>query len=45
VPLLASTLYLTLSRGGVAAIVIGLPLYIVVGRPRALVSGVLSIVR
>lgn len=43
VPPLATTLFLTYSRGGVVAAVIGVLLYIVVARPRALVTGALAI--
>src|SRR5688572_16358846 len=38
-PLLASTMLLTLSRGGILIAVIGLVVFAVVGHPRALLSG------
>jgi O-antigen ligase len=44
VPMLATTLYFTFSRGAIAAGIIGLLLYVVMGRPRALVGSVLATV-
>jgi O-antigen ligase len=41
-PVLAVTIYFTFSRGGIAAAVIGIGVYVVVGRPRAVISGVLA---
>jgi O-antigen ligase len=41
-PLLAATLFFTFSRGSIAAGVVGLVLYMLVGRPRGLLSGVLA---
>jgi hypothetical protein len=41
-PLLASTLYFTFSRGAIAAGIAGLVAYIVIARPRALLSGLLA---
>jgi len=43
VPLLATTLYFTFSRGAIAVAAIGVVLYAVVGRPRALASAALAI--
>jgi O-Antigen ligase len=43
-PLLAATLFFTFSRGAMAAAVIGLIVYVLVARPRGLLSGVLSTV-
>ena len=43
VPLLATTVYFTLSRGAIAAAVIGLLAYVVLGRPRGLLSGVIAV--
>jgi O-Antigen ligase len=42
VPLLAATLFFTFSRGAIAAGAVGLVLYMLVGRPRGLLSGVLA---
>jgi O-antigen ligase len=42
IPLLAATLFFTFSRGAIAAGSVGLVLYILVARPRGLVSGVLA---
>jgi hypothetical protein len=42
-PALASTLYLTLSRGGLGAAVAGLALYVVIARPRGLLPAALAI--
>jgi hypothetical protein len=44
VPILVTTLYFTLSRGAILAAAIGLAAYIVLGRPRALLSGLLATV-
>ena len=41
-PILATTLYLTFSRGAIAAALAGLAALIVAGRPRALPSGLLA---
>lgn len=41
-PLLGATLFFTFSRGAIAAGVIGLLAYVLVGRPRALVGGLLA---
>jgi hypothetical protein len=41
-PLLGCALLLTLSRGAIAAGILGVVVFIVVGRPRALVSGLLA---
>ena len=41
-PLLAATLFFTFSRGAIAGGVIGLVLYVLVARPRGLLSGVLA---
>lgn len=38
-PLLAVTVYFTFSRGAIGALAIGLVVYLVVGRPRAMVTG------
>jgi hypothetical protein len=42
VPLLAATLYYTLSRGGTWAAAGAVAVYLLVGRPRAMLSGVLA---
>ena len=42
VPLLATTLYFTFSRGAIAAGIAGFVVYVVVARPRALLSGILA---
>ena len=42
VPLLAATLFFTFSRGAMAAGAVGLVAYVLVGRPRALLSGALA---
>jgi O-antigen ligase len=42
IPLLAATLFFTFSRGAIAAGSVGLVLYILVARPRGLLSGVLA---
>jgi O-Antigen ligase len=44
VPLLAATLFFTFSRGAIAAGAIGLGVYVLAGRPRALLSGALATV-
>ncbi len=44
VPLLAATLFFTFSRGAIAAGAVGLVLYMLVARPRGLLSGVLATV-
>jgi hypothetical protein len=41
-PLLATTLLFTFSRGPLAAVVVGVVVYIVLGRPRALLSGLIA---
>lgn len=41
-PLLAATLFFTFSRGAMAAGAVGLVVYVLVARPRALLSGVLA---
>jgi hypothetical protein len=43
-PLLAATLFFTFSRGAIAAGAVGLVVYVVVARPRGLLSGVLATV-
>jgi hypothetical protein len=43
-PILTSTLLLTVSRGAVGALVVGAPLYLLLARPRATVSALLSAV-
>jgi O-antigen ligase len=43
-PLLAATLFFTFSRGAMAAGAVGLVVYVLVGRPRALLSGALAAV-
>ena len=42
VPLLATTLYFTFSRGAIAAGIVGLLAYIAIARPRALISGLIA---
>jgi O-Antigen ligase len=44
VPLLASTLYFTFSRGAIVACIVGVLAYIGLGRPRGLAGGVLATV-
>ena len=44
VPILVTTLFFTFSRGAILAGAIGLAAYIVLGRPRALLSGLLATV-
>src|SRR5207244_9830035 len=44
VPLLSATLFFTFSRGAIAAGVVGLVVYLLVARPRGLLSGVLATV-
>jgi O-antigen ligase len=41
-PVLATTLYFTFSRGAIAAVIVGLLAYVALGRPRALLSGLLA---
>lgn len=41
-PLLAATLFFTFSRGAMAAGAVGLVVYVLIARPRALLSGVLA---
>jgi O-antigen ligase len=43
VPLLATTVYFTFSRGAIAAGILGLIVYAVLGRPRALVTGLIAV--
>jgi O-antigen ligase len=43
VPMLVVTLYYTLSRGGIWAAPAALTIYAIVGRPRALLSGVIAV--
>jgi hypothetical protein len=43
-PLLAATLFFTFSRGAIAAGMIGVVVYVLVARPRGLISGVLATV-
>jgi O-antigen ligase len=42
VPLLAATLFFTFSRGAMAALALGLALYVLAARPRGLLSGALA---
>ena len=42
-PVLALTLLLTFSRGGMAVAIVGLVVFVVVGRPRALITGLLAV--
>lgn len=42
VPLLAATLFFTFSRGAMAAVAVGLAVYVLVARPRGLLSGALA---
>jgi hypothetical protein len=44
VPVLATTVYFTFSRGGIAAAAIGVVAYALIARPRALVSAVIATV-
>jgi hypothetical protein len=44
VPLFATTIYLTLSRGAIIACLAGLAVYVVAGRPRSLVSALIATV-
>lgn len=44
IPLLASALLLTVSRGGVATAAIGILAFIIVGHPRGLASGLIAVV-
>jgi O-antigen ligase len=41
-PVLASTLYFTFSRGAIAVAIVTLPVYLVIARPRALISVLLA---
>lgn len=41
-PVLATTIYFTFSRGGIAAAVLGLILYVLIARPKALISGIVA---
>lgn len=43
IPVLATTVYFTLSRGGVAAAAIGVIVAVIVGRPRAILSTLLAV--
>lgn len=43
-PVFAATIYLTLARGPVAAAIIGIVAYLVLGRPRGLLSGLAAVV-
>lgn len=43
-PILATTVYLTLSRGPVAAAIIGVVAFVLIGRPRGLATGLLAAV-
>ena len=42
VPVLAATLYFTFSRGAIGACAIGLVVYVILARPRALLTGVVA---
>jgi hypothetical protein len=42
VPVLATSLYFTFSRGGIVACVVGLVAYVALARPRSLLSGLLA---
>jgi O-antigen ligase len=44
IPVLTATLYYTLSRGGTWATIAGVVIYVVVGRPRGLLSGAIATV-
>jgi len=44
IPLMATTLLFTYSRGAIAAGLIGVVLYLLLGRPRGLVTGLLAVV-
>ncbi len=44
IPVLATTVYFTFSRGGIAAAAIGVVAYALIARPRALLSAVIAIV-
>lgn len=44
VPLLASTVYFTFSRGAMAVGIVGVVAYVLIGRPRGLASGLLATV-
>jgi O-antigen ligase len=43
VPLLATTLYFTFSRGAIATGILGLLAYVVLGRPRAFLTGAIAV--
>ncbi len=43
IPVLASTLLFTFSRGAIAAAILGILTYVVIGRPRGLLSGTLAV--
>lgn len=43
VPILASTLYFTFSRGSIGVCAVGVLVYVLLGRPRALLSGALAV--
>jgi O-antigen ligase len=43
VPLLATTVYFSFSRGAIAAGILGLVVYTVLGRPRALLTGLIAV--
>jgi O-antigen ligase len=44
IPVLAATLFFTFSRGAIATGVVGLVIYVLVGRPRAFLSGAIATV-
>lgn len=44
VPILATTVYLTLSRGPVAAAILGIVAFVLIGRPRGLLTGLVATV-
>jgi O-antigen ligase len=44
IPLLATTLFFTFSRGAIAAGIVGLAAYVLIARPRALLSGLVAAV-
>ncbi|HEX8855958.1 MAG TPA: O-antigen ligase family protein [Thermoleophilaceae bacterium] len=43
VPVFATTLYFTFSRGSIVTTAIGLVLYLLIGRPRAMLTGLLAV--
>src|SRR5438093_4829052 len=43
VPMLGATILLTFSRGGIGACILGLAAYLLLGRPRGLVTGLVAI--